>query len=95
VIVRISGVGQYELDDTGVRKLDELDTQLTNALNEGQEQRFHDILVSTIEFIRQNGIEVSDETIVPSDVIVPPDDVTMEEARQFFTDEGLMAPLPA
>jgi hypothetical protein len=68
---------------------------LTNALNEGQEQRFHEILRSTIEFICQNGTEVSAETVVPSDVIVPPDDITMEEARQFFTDEGLMAPLPA
>jgi len=32
---------------------------------------------------------------VPSDIIVPPEDVSMDEAQQFFTDEGLMQPLPA
>jgi hypothetical protein len=95
VIVRISGEGQYELDDSGVRKLDELDTALTDALNAGDEQTFHQLLRSTIDFIRQTGTEVPHDTVVPSEVIVPPDDTTMEEAKKFFTDEGLMAPLPA
>jgi hypothetical protein len=95
VIVRISGTGQYELDDAGVRKLDELDTKLTNALHSGQEREFHQLLHETIQFVQQNGKEVPDDTVVPSDVIVPPEDVTLAEAQNFFTDEGLMQPLPA
>jgi hypothetical protein len=95
VIVRISGEGQYELDDSGIRKLDELDTALTNAMDAGDEQEFHRLLKSTVEFIRQSGREVPADTVVPSEVIVPPDDTTMDEAKKFFTDEGLMAPLPA
>jgi hypothetical protein len=95
MIVRISGLGQYKLDDTGVRRLDELDTKLTDALNEGREQEFYETLRATISFIQENGQEVSADQVVPSDVIVPPDDITMAEAKQFFTDEGLMQPLPA
>ena len=95
MIVRISGEGQYELDDAGVRKLDELDTKLTNALNERQEEEFHHTLAATISFVRENGKALSSDRVLPSDVIVPPDDITMDEAQQFFTDEGLMQPLPA
>jgi hypothetical protein len=95
VIVRVSGIGQYELDDDGVRKLDELDTALTNALNAGQEDEFHRALAATIEFVCGTGKSLSDDRVVPSDVIVPPEDVTLEEAQSFFTDEGLMEPLPA
>lgn len=95
MIVRVSGVGQYELNDDGVRKLDQLDTELTRALDAADEARFHEALASTIEFICGSGKPVEANRVVPSDVIVPPEDVTLEEARGFFTDEGLMEPLPA
>jgi hypothetical protein len=95
VIVRISGVGQYELDDNAVHKLNELDSALTDALHASQEAEFHDLLKQTIQFIQDEGTEVGLDRVVPSDVIVPPADVTMAEAQQFFTDEGLLQPLPA
>jgi hypothetical protein len=95
MIVRISGVGQYELDDDAIKKLDQLDTRLTDALNAGNEEEFKSTLHETISFVQSSGTEVPDDRIVPSEVIIPPDDVTLSEARDFFTDEGLMAPLPA
>lgn len=95
MIVRISGVGQFELNDTATRKLDELDTQITDALNRGDEAQFTQFLQQIIDMVRTEGMAVPDDTIVPSDVKVPPEDTTLEEARSYFTDEGLMAPLPA
>jgi len=95
VIVRISGTGQFELDDSGVRELDRLDTALTEALQSNQQEKFREVLAQTIAFVRDHGASVADERVVGSEVIIPPEDVTMEEAQQFFTDEGLMAPLPA
>jgi hypothetical protein len=95
VIVRISGVGQYELDDDGVHKLNDLDTALTDALHASREDEFQSLLQQTIEFVENQGKEVGLDRVVPSDVIVPPADITMTEAQQFFTDEGLMQPLPA
>lgn len=95
MIVRISGVGQYELDETGVRQLDGLDTKLTAALNSNNEVDFYAILRETIGYIKDHGTEVGSDTVVPSDVIVPPDDISLDEAKQFFTDEGLMNPIPA
>jgi len=95
VIVRISGLGQYELDDQSMRQLDEIDAALTEVINAGQEQEFHQQLHKAISLVCNSGKPVAPDTVVPSDVILPPDDVTLEEARKFFTDEGLMAPLPA
>jgi hypothetical protein len=94
MIVRISGQGQYELDDDAVKRLDELDTRLTAALG-SDAAAFRAALQETVQFIEQSGTPVADERVVPSDVIVPPADVDLEEAKNFFTDEGLMDPLPA
>ena len=95
MIVRISGSGQYELDDSGAHRLHELDTVLTEALHARREEDFHRYLHEIITFVQSGGKELSHETIVPSDVIVPPDDITLDEAARFFTDEGLMHPTPA
>lgn len=95
MIVRISGTGQYELDDQGVRKLDELDTTLTQALEQNDTRLFHEALHAVVAYVTEQGVKVSDDRVVPSEVIIPPDDVTLEEAQRFFTDDGLMAPLPA
>jgi hypothetical protein len=93
--VRISGIGQYELDDEAIKTLDKLDDRLMESLNAGDEKGFQSTLHETISFVQSNGKEVPHDRVVPSEVIIPPDDVTLDEARSFFTDEGLMAPLPA
>jgi hypothetical protein len=95
VIVRISGDGQFELGDEAVKKLDSLDTRLTEALNAGDDAAFRSILGETVKFVEENGARVPADRVVPSQVIVPPADVDLDEARDFFTDEGLMEPLPA
>lgn len=95
MIVRISGTGQYELDDAGAHRLEEIDRKLTEAMHAHDEQEFHRQLHAVLSFVQEQGTELSHETIVPSDVIVPPEDITVEEAHRFFTDEGLLHPLPA
>jgi hypothetical protein len=95
MIVRISGTGQFELDEEACKRLDQLDTELTDALHQGDEQRFHGSLHEMIQFVQSSGSPVPHDRVVPSEVIVPPEDVTLDEAKRFFTDEGLMEPLPA
>jgi hypothetical protein len=95
VIVRISGQGQFELDDSAAKRLDQIDTQLTSAIEANDEESFRRFLKEAIGFVEQSGKPLDPTRVVPSNVIIPPDDITLSEARQFFTDEGLMAPLPA
>jgi hypothetical protein len=95
MIVRISGTGQYELDMDACKHIDPLDDALTDALHRGDEQEFHAKLHEMVRLIQSTGTPVPHDRVVPSDVIVPPEDVTLDEAKRFFTDEGLMEPLPA
>ena len=40
--------------------------------------------------MREHGQPVPEETLEPSDVILPPPDVSFEEARAEFSGEGLI-----
>jgi hypothetical protein len=95
MIVRVSGEGQYELDGDALKRLDQLDDQLVDAMNRGDTEGFRSRLQETVQLVQQDGTPVAAERVVPSDVIIPPGDIDLDEARQFFTDDGLMAPLPA
>jgi hypothetical protein len=95
VIVRISGTGQFELDDEAAHHLDAIDARITQAIHAGQEQEFHALLHEALEYVRASGKPVPHDSVVPSQVILPPEDVTLDEAQRFFTDEGLLTPLPA
>ena len=46
------------------------------------------------EAVRTNGARVPDEDLSASDAIVPPDDLSLDEARRLFEDEGLIPDLP-
>ena len=90
MIVRIATEGQYELVESDVQVLDELDNQSVAACEAGDEQQFHDTYARLLEFIRSNGQPVAEDQLVGSDVILPPPDVSLEEAMTQFTGEGLI-----
>lgn len=95
MIVRVSGLGQFELGDEATHRLEALDIELTAALHASEESEFHRLLHQTIEFVRNTGTEVPHERVVPSQVVIPPEDVTMQEAQSFFTNEDLLHPVQA
>ena len=47
-----------------------------------------------IELIHANGERLADEDLEPSDLMLPPSDITLEEAREEFTGEGLLPDQP-
>jgi hypothetical protein len=90
VIVRISTEGQYELTESDAEVLGQLDNQAVAACDAGDEEQFKGAFKELIEFVRKNGRPVPDDVLEPSDVIVPPPDVSFEEARAEFSGEGLI-----
>jgi hypothetical protein len=90
MIVRISTEGQYELQDKDAEALDELDRQAIEACEANDEQQFDDVFARLVEFVRANGRPVPDDQLGPSDIILPPPDSTMVEARAEFSAEGLI-----
>jgi PspAA-like protein len=94
VIVRLMGEGQYEVDEEVAKGLNDLDEQAGEAVEQGNEEKLRELLQRMAEAVRTNGARLPDDDISPSEGIVPPDDLSLEEARRLFDDEGLIPDLP-
>jgi hypothetical protein len=90
VIVRIATEGQYDLDESSVAKLNELDNAAVAACEGGDAAVFHEVYTRLLDFVRSNGSAVPDAELVGSDLILPPPDITLEEAREEFSGDGLI-----
>jgi hypothetical protein len=90
VIVRIATEGQYELHGGDEDKLRELDDEAVVACRGTDEQQFRRSFESLLEFVRSHGEPVPDDRLEGSDLILPPPDISMEEARAEFTGDGLI-----
>ena len=90
MIIRISTEGQYELNDDDVDTLNELDNQAVASCEQDDEQKFQDSFQRLLEFVRDNGRPVDEDRLEPSDLILPPADTSLAEARAEFTGEGLI-----
>jgi hypothetical protein len=90
VIVRIAGEGQFRIDDDCVSRLNELDEQAVAAVEKGDEDAFRDLFAQMLDVVRSDGRPLADDELETSDVIIPPPDTSLEEARADFTGEGLI-----
>jgi hypothetical protein len=90
MIVRISGEDQYRLDDSLHSELNRLDSAVLAAIDAGDEAGFKAAFSELLGYVRANGSRVGDEEIETSDLILPPEDITLSEAAEEFTGEGLI-----
>jgi hypothetical protein len=90
MIVRISGEGQFRIPDEDGDRLNELDNRAVRAVESGDETGFRELWSQMLELITFDGNALPDDELVESDVILPPRDISFEEARGEFTGEGLI-----
>lgn len=90
MIVRISTEGQYRLDSELLDTLNEHDNKLVDIIADGDEAGFKTTFANMLALIREHGAKVEPEEIVESDVILPPPDLTFDEARKLFTGDGVI-----
>ena len=91
MIVRISGEGQWRLPDSDRERLNELDNEIARALDSCSQDEFKSLLAKLADEVRSRGERVPDEELATSDVVLPAIDTTVEEARELFAGEGLIA----
>jgi hypothetical protein len=91
VIVRVSGEGQWRVPDDQQGALNDLDNQIVEALESCSQEQFTSLLHQLIEATVEAGEPVADDELLPSDVVLPARDTTLEEARELFAGEGLFA----
>jgi PspAA-like protein len=90
VIVRLLGEGQFRVDDSVVARLDELDDEIGRAVANGDERALWDGLQALAEAVRSAGQRLSDEELVPSDAVIPPEDLSLDEARELLASDGFI-----
>lgn len=90
MIVRVMGVGQFRLEGAAVSRLNELDDRAQEALDREDEAELDRYLDEMAALVRRDGEPLADDDLSASEAIVPPSDMTLEETKQFFSDEGLI-----
>jgi PspA-Associated protein len=95
MIARLMGEGQYRIDDELRARLNELDERAQAAIDAEDEPTLDGILDEMWQLVSDRGERLPDDDLSPSDLIIPPSDLTLEETRRLFSDEGLIPDLPA
>jgi hypothetical protein len=90
MIVRISTEGQYEVSDADTAGLNELDNAAVSACEASDEESFRSAFNQLLDYVRTKGTPVDDDALFGSDIILPPPDVSLEEAKSEFQGEGLI-----
>ena len=90
MIARILGRGQVEIDESVVDHLNTLDITLAEAVDSGDEARFREALCALVDAVTEKGRPVPDDALLPSDIILPDPDASLEDVRELLGDEGLI-----
>ena len=90
MIVRILTEGQYNLPGAFVDRLNEIDNEIVEAVGREDREAFRKLLDEMLDHVRKNGTEVPVEELVESDIVLPEPDITLEEAGELFTGEGIV-----
>jgi hypothetical protein len=90
VIVRIATESQYRLPEDAAAELNELDNQVVAAVDDGDEDRYHEIFEQMLDLVRQKGEPLDEDELAESEVILPPPDTSFVEAAAEFTGDGLI-----
>ena len=90
MIVRILTEGQFEFPGAGVDDLNKIDNQLVDVVEREDRPEFERLLKSMLDLVREKGTPVPVDELVESDLVLPEPDLTLEEAVEIFTGEGLL-----
>jgi PspAA-like protein len=90
MIVRILGAGQFDVPDSALNGLNELDDRLTKAVDAADTDAFAAALGELLAMVHKHGTPHPPDSLDPSDCVLPGPDSTIEEVRKLLGDEGLI-----
>ncbi len=90
MIVRILGIDQFRIDDQHLDSLNKVDNKIVEDVSKGDQKEFRKDLAKLISIIKQQGAPLDPAEIIPSDLIVPPEDMSFAEAKSIFSEPGLI-----
>ncbi|MEU0024168.1 hypothetical protein [Streptomyces sp. NPDC006335] len=90
MIVRIMGEGQVRLAESHLADLNKLDDELLAEMENGDGPGFRRTLQALLARVRELGVPLPDDSLEPSELILPSPDATLEEVRDLLSDDGLI-----
>ncbi|GHH84836.1 PspA-associated protein PspAA [Streptomyces capitiformicae] len=90
MIVRIMGEGQVKLADSHFAELNKLDDELLAEMENGDGPGFRHTLHALLDKVRALGTPLPDDSLEPSELILPAPDATLEEVRTMLSGDGLI-----
>jgi hypothetical protein len=95
MIIRLMGEAQYRVDDGLRERLNTLDGDALAALERSDEEAMDGYLTEMWRLVQSEGELLPASDLDPSDALIPPADLSLEETRQLFAEDGLIPDLPA
>lgn len=90
MVIRISSEGQYRLASSYLDRINETDNRIVEAIAGGDRDAFSKLFNELLELVRSQGERVPDDELVESQVVLPPPDISFDEAAELFVAEGLV-----
>ncbi|MHB1500552.1 MAG: PspA/IM30 family protein [Candidatus Dormibacteria bacterium] len=88
LVVRIQGEDQYRLNVAERPQLEPLDKALSAAIAAKDEAAYATALSGMLNFVRSHGSRVPEDQLVGSDVMLPSEDMTLDEATALMSGDG-------
>jgi len=86
VIVRILGEGRYDVPEADLPAIEQLDDELVDALERGDENEFNGALIDLIGQVRHAGTLLPSDDLRTSDLVVPHEGATLAEVRTLLAE---------
>ncbi|OYT61605.1 hypothetical protein B6U67_05645 [Methanosarcinales archaeon ex4484_138] len=77
-------------DQENFQKTYPIDNQLVTIVQNNDQENFQKTYPKLIQYVQKHGTPLPDDEIHESQIIIPPDDLTLEEAKKIFTGEGIL-----
>ncbi len=90
MIIRIMGEGQWRVDDALVADLNVIDSALDRDVDAGEAGSLDSHLEQMHALVKGRGTPLAIDELLPSDAVVPPLGISLEELRVLAGEEGLI-----
>jgi phage shock protein A len=84
IVVRVQGEGQFRLASTYKDELDGYDQKVVDAIEAGQPAALKQSVHDVIAFVKSHGVAVADTENAASQVVLPSEDLTLDEAKKIM-----------
>ncbi len=88
MVVRIHGEDQYRLDAALRTQMDGYDQRLVAAVRANDDADYHAVLREVIAFVKEKGVPLGSSDVTKSDIILPSDDMPLEEVTGMLQQQG-------